>query len=120
MTKDDRIYVEDMLESAALIKKYLRGVERQSFLDDTLLQDAVIRRLEIIGEASAQISVEWREKYPQIEWREMIGLRNRAIHGYAGINNEIIWDITQQDLDPLQVNLTKLLADLEHQAGAQD
>lgn len=113
MKKDDRVYLADILDAIDRIADHLRGVDRSKFLETVLVQDGVIRRLEIIGEASTRISKELRAAYPQVEWGEIISLRNRAIHAYGSLNLEIIWDITQQDLGPLRQTIQTILDELD-------
>ena len=74
---------------------------REYFLEDLKTQDAVIRNIEIIGEATKNLSDEIRNKYPEIPWNHMIGMRNRLIHGYFDVNLDIVWDTIRSDLPPL-------------------
>jgi uncharacterized protein with HEPN domain len=99
----------DIVDAARLAVSYLGGVSKQAFLDNTQLQDAVIRRLEIIGEAARRISPETREAYVAIAWPEMIGMRNLMIHGYDDIDLEIIWDTVKSDLPGLIEQLEVIL-----------
>ena len=99
----DHAYLFDTLESARSILEYTRGKDWESFVKDNLLQDAVVRRLEIIGEASGCVSAETQRKYSQLPWSAMKGTRNKVIHEYDAIQLDIIWDIVQQDL-PAPVN----------------
>ncbi len=74
------------------------------FLNDEKTVDAVVRNLEILGEATKMISKEFREKYPEIEWKKIAGIRNRVIHQYFGVSLEIIWEIMRQDIPGLYKN----------------
>jgi uncharacterized protein with HEPN domain len=78
-------------------------------LRERLIQDGVVRQLEIIGEASRNLSSEFREQQAEIPWRQIIGLRNRVIHAYFEINLTIIWEVIQNDLPSLKKKLTKLI-----------
>ena len=86
MKKDIRVFVEDMLEGIEAIESYIEGFSLQDFLEDRKTQDAVIRRLEIIGEAAKNISEETRARYQHIPWKEIAGMRDVLIHAYAGVN----------------------------------
>ena len=97
----DRVYLLDILSAAGLAVSYAGGVSRESFLRDTKLQDSVIRRIEIIGEAARRISPETREALPGIPWSEMVGMRNLMIHDYDDVDLEIVWDTILQDLPRL-------------------
>ena len=89
--KDDRIYIEHILQSIGRISFYLAGKDYQSFSDDFLTQDAVIRQLEIIGEATKRISKELRAINPNIPWSDMAGMRDILIHDYIDVDTDIVW-----------------------------
>ena len=108
MSRDDA-YLYDMLESAQAILEYLGGKTWDEFSKDALLQDAVVRRLEIIGEAAGRGSAETQKKYSYIPWMAMRGTRNRVIHGYDSVQLDIVWDITQDDLPGLIGELKKII-----------
>ena len=100
MSRDDA-FLYDVLESARAILEYMRDKDWEGFSQDSLLQDAVVRRLEIIGEASGRISVETQQKYSHLPWQAMKGTRNKVIHEYDSVQLDIIWDIVQKDLPAL-------------------
>ena len=108
----DHAYLFDILESARSILEYTRGKDWESFVKDNLLQDAVVRRLEIIGEASGCVSAETQRKYSQLPWSAMKGTRNKVIHEYDAIQLDIIWDIVQQDLPALVNDLERIVSSL--------
>jgi uncharacterized protein with HEPN domain len=100
----DSAYLLDILEAAKLALSYLRGRTKEEFLKDTQCQDAVIRRLEIIGEAAGKVSETTTTKFPHLPWKKMISMRNIMIHEYEDVDLDIVWDTVQNDLPPL-VNL---------------
>lgn len=102
MSRDDA-YLVDILESSRAALDYMRGKTWDEFSKDAILQDAVVRRLEIIGEAAGKVSSATQKKYASLPWQAMKGTRNRVIHEYDSIELDIIWDIVQKDL-PLLVN----------------
>ncbi|HQV92896.1 MAG TPA: DUF86 domain-containing protein [Anaerolineales bacterium] len=108
MSRDDA-YIYDMMESAQAILGYMAGKTWVEFSKDALLQDAVVRRLEIIGEAAGRVSAETQKKYSYIPWMAMRGTRNRVIHGYDSVQLDIIWDIVQDDLPGLISELKKII-----------
>lgn len=108
MSRDDA-YLFDILESARTALEYMNGKTWEDFSKDSLLQDAVVRRLEIIGEASGRVSTETQTKYPHLPWQAMKGTRNRIIHEYDSIELDIIWDIVAQDLPFLVTELEKIV-----------
>jgi uncharacterized protein with HEPN domain len=102
MSKRDVILLlEDMLQSAQKIKRYTNGLDYQLFLSDEKTIDAVVRNFEIIGEAANRIDEDFREKFPEIEWKRIRGFRNRIVHEYFGIDHEIVWNIIETYLDEL-------------------
>jgi len=105
----DYAYLFDILDSARAAMSYAGGKTWKQFSTDHLLQDAIVRRLEIIGKASGRISAETQKKYPQLPWQEMKGMCNRIIHEYDSIELDIIWDIIQKDLPILVSELEKTI-----------
>jgi len=100
MRRDDA-YLLDILIAARKALKFVEGIDRNEFEDNELVQNAVMRPLEIIGEASAKISKEFRKEHSEIPWREMVGLRNRLVHEYFRINFGVVWDTIHKDLPKL-------------------
>lgn len=90
--------LEDLLEAGEKIKSYTAGFSKETFFGDNKTIDAVIRNLEIIGEASNRIPEEFKIENAEIPWRQLVGLRNRIIHEYFGVDLDIIWNIIQNDL----------------------
>lgn len=109
--KDNTVYLKHILDCIERVDEYLAGLEYEHFLGRQLLIDAVSRNIEIIGEACNNISRDFRSKNPQIEWRRIIGTRNVLIHGYADVDLEIIWNITQSGLPKLRKEIRKILED---------
>jgi uncharacterized protein with HEPN domain len=97
MRKDDA-YLLDVLVSARLILSYVKGVSREEFLSSIGLQDQVIRRFEIIGEAARRLSDETKENVEELPWREIIGLRNVLAHDYAEVNLDRLWAIIEVEV----------------------
>jgi uncharacterized protein with HEPN domain len=91
MTRDLRLYIEDILDSIEKVEQYTRTIDEQNFLTDTEVQDAVLRRLEIMGEAVKSIPQSFRNRYPDIPWKEIAGLRDVLIHEYFGVNVRRVW-----------------------------
>jgi uncharacterized protein with HEPN domain len=92
------IALQDILDSIDKIESYIEGADYDSYSRNSMLSDAVIRNLEIIGEASGKIPEEIRIKYPKIPWKKMVGLRNILIHEYFGVDDSIIWEIITTNL----------------------
>ncbi len=108
MSRDDT-YLLDILESAKIALDYVFDKSWDQFYSDIQCQDAVVRRIEIIGEAARRVSEETRAKYPDIEWREMTGMRNLVIHEYDVVDISQVWDTVQNKLPALIEKLAKIV-----------
>ena len=109
MKKDDTVYLQHMLNAILRIESYTQGVTKENYLGNVLLQDGVVRQLEIIGEASNSLSEEFREAHSDIPWGQIIGLRNRIVHAYFDINLDVTWDIAQGDIPELKQQIERIL-----------
>jgi uncharacterized protein with HEPN domain len=102
MSRNFRLYLNDILNSINKIKRYTKGMNREQLIANELTFDAVIYNLQIIGEAVKQIPLETRDRYSQVEWRKIAGLRDIVAHTYFKIDEQIVWDIIQNKLLDLQ------------------
>ena len=105
----DAALLLDMLLAARDALEFVAGLDESGFRASRLHQNAVIRSLEVIGEAAGKVSPDLQAAHPEIAWREIIGLRHRLIHGYADIRLELVWAVTQRHLGPLIVVLEPLV-----------
>ena len=106
--RDPDLLVQDMLDATRKIELYTAGVDRAAFLQDEKTIDAVVRNLEVLGEAARQLPDDFTSRHTDIPWNQIAGLRNRIVHDYFGLDLEIIWQIIQHDLPPLKAQLEKL------------
>jgi uncharacterized protein with HEPN domain len=104
-----RLRIEDMLESIVRVNQYVQGMTFEQFAADPKTIDAVIRRLEILGEAARTVPAEICGQHPRIPWRDIRGMRNFVSHVYFSIRLEKIWDTLQNDLPPLEIQLRQVL-----------
>lgn len=104
MNKEVQVYLNDIIDSIQKIEKYTKNINKDEFLTDDELQDAIIRRLSIIGEATVKLPKEFKEKNSSIPWKKIIGMRNILIHVYSEANYESIWNTIQVDLPELKKN----------------
>ncbi|MCX9083761.1 MAG: DUF86 domain-containing protein [Candidatus Methanoperedens sp.] len=101
--------VEDIFEATRRLEIYSQDKEYGGFLEDLKTQDAVIRNFEIIGEAAKNITDDFKEKYPDIPWKDLAGIRDKLIHHYFGVNLEIVWYILKDDLPLLKDEIKRIL-----------
>ncbi|MBC8469011.1 MAG: DUF86 domain-containing protein [Planctomycetes bacterium] len=109
MPRDYKQQLDDILQAIALIREYVKDTDYKAFEADKKTQDAVIRNLEVIGEAARTIPDEIKQKNEEIEWYKIIALRNILIHEYFGVNLTIVWDVIQNKLDALESTCQKML-----------
>ena len=102
-------YLLDVLEAARLLQMFVEGVDWETFENDLMRRAAVMRQLEIMGEAARRLSEETRLELSEIPWRQIIGMRNRLIHGYDEVDLAIVWDSVQNDLPPLIAQLEQVV-----------
>lgn len=106
--RNDFLLVDDILEALRSIKEYTSGLSYDDFINSKITVDAVIRNFEICGEASNYISNDFKLLHPQIQWRKLTDFRNRLIHHYFGISNDIVWDIIITEV-PIYINFLESL-----------
>lgn len=114
-TRTHKMYVEDILQSMNKIERYIKGLAYETFAENELVVDGVIRNLEIIGEASRNIPQNLRKKHPAIPWNRMIGLRNIVIHEYHGIDLSIIWQIVTKNIPETKPKIVAMLKSLNNE-----
>ena len=106
--KDVAVYLDDILKSVEKIRLFTKGMDKGKFSSNGLVFDATLRNLEIIGEAASKLPVSFRDKHADVEWRKIIGTRNRLIHGYDDVNADIVWAVIESDLPLLEEKIRKL------------
>lgn len=109
MKKDDRLHLQDILDCIQQIKIYIGNLDWENFKTDEKTKDAILRNLEILGEAANRLSNNFRDKYSKLELYKAIGMRNQLIHGYDKIKLRIIWTTIEKDLPKLEKQIKKIL-----------
>ena len=112
MTKDPRVYLAHILECIQKIERFTAD-GRERFMRDAMVQDAVLRNFEVIGEAAKRLDEAYRAAHPQVPWRALAGLRDILIHQYEGVDMERVWAIVQHDLAALRGAIAAMLPPLE-------
>lgn len=114
MKRDIRLYIEDILEAIAKIEEYMAGFKSDDdFYNNSQLQDAVLRRLEIIGEAAKNVPEEFRKQYSDIPWKQVAGMRDILIHEYFGVKLKRILKVVKEDMPGLKAKILKIKQDLK-------
>ena len=109
MIKEPQVFLQHILESIELIEKRKKGITHEKFIEDIDLQDMIIRRLEVIGEAVKNLSMEFRRGYADIKWQNPADMRNTLIHGYFQVDLDIVWDTITNDLPSFKKQIKELL-----------
>lgn len=107
--KRNSVYLQHIIDAIQAIEKFIKDISRDQFLEDDMVKSAVIRKIEIIGEAVKNISEEMKQDYPEIPWKNIAGMRDKLIHGYFGVDEERVWEVTQKDLLLLKEQISEIL-----------
>ena len=112
MKRDDTVYLRHVLDAVVRIEEYLQGIGEDVFYEQALVQDGVIRQLEIIGEAVKRLSGELRGRHGHVPWEDVAGMRDKLIHDYFGVDLETVWLTAREDMPVLRAEVIKILEDL--------
>lgn len=110
--KEDKIYLQHIMETINNIESFLGNVDKGSFLENIMVQSAVIRQLEIIGEAVKNLSSQLKKTYKSTPWKDIAGLRDKLIHEYFGVDIRLVWTICKRELPELKKEILQILNDL--------
>jgi len=105
----EELYLTDIVEAADAIQRFLKNIEQNTFLQNELLQSAVLQKLMTIGEAASRLSKEFRDRHPEIEWEDIIGFRNIAVHAYFAVEWSIVWVAADQEAPELRHKISDIL-----------
>ncbi|KAF5418324.1 MAG: hypothetical protein C5S45_09275 [Candidatus Methanocomedens sp.] len=114
MKKESEVFIEHILESIELIENYTANKTISDFIESVQLQDSIIRRIEIIGEAVKNLPAEVKSNYPDVPWKNIAGIRDVLIHKYFGIDLELTWQVVQKDIPDLKRENLKIKQDLKN------
>ncbi len=112
MKRDIKLYVKDILKAIDAIEKFVKDIDFEEFRKNDMVFSAVIRKFEIIGEASKHIPEEIRQKYTDIPWKEMASFRDKLIHFYFGIKHELVWNTIEYELPKLKTRIERILSEI--------
>lgn len=107
--KDNRVFIEHILAEISYLLKESKNLKYEDLIEDETLKRAFVRSLEVIGEATKNLSTEFRDKYPEIKWREIAGLRDKLIHHYFGVNLKRVWDVIENKIPELKKQIEGII-----------
>jgi uncharacterized protein with HEPN domain len=110
--RDNLDYLNDILERLQRIRSFAQE-GKTAFLESVMMQDAIIRNFEVMGEATKRLTAELRQHYPQVPWKKMAGFRDVLIHNYGEIRLDAVWSAIETELPPLEIQLLEILQELE-------
>ena len=117
MRRDYGLYLDDIVQAIGCIREYVAGTDEEQFKSDRKTRDAVIRNLEVIGEASRNLPETLKEAIAEVDWRKVVGLRDILAHEYFGVSIPILWDVVQNKLESLESVCQRMLRQLREQEG---
>jgi uncharacterized protein with HEPN domain len=113
MKRDYKLFIKDIISAMKSIEEFVEGLSLDEVKEDDKTSSAVIRKFEIIGEATRHVPEDLKEKYPDIPWKRMAGMRDRLIHAYFGVDYRLVWEAIKIDIPKLRPRLEEVLAELE-------
>ena len=115
--KRDKAYLRHILDAISNVEKFIDGVNKENFLGNVEKQYAVLRGLEIVEEATKNLSEELKKKHPNIPWKEIAGMRDKLIHQYFGVNLDLVWETIKTKLPELKNQISRILKEIEETKG---
>lgn len=112
MSRDYKLFLQDILEAAQHVEAFVKDMRFENFVQDEKTSSAVIRKLEVIGEAVKNIPTGIRNTYPHVKWKDLAGMRDRLIHGYFGVDLNLVWNTATIIIPKLEIDISRIILDL--------
>jgi uncharacterized protein with HEPN domain len=112
MKRPEQLYLQDIIEACDAVQRFLRRTDETAFMEDELIQSAILQKLIVIGEAAARLPRNFVERHPEIEWADIVAFRNFAVHEYFAVDWQIVWVTATEDVPLLREKVTALLKQL--------
>ena len=112
MSRDSRVFLEDIVEAARRVRLYIANMDSKAFESDPRTSDAVLRNLQVIGEAAKRLPKEFRAAHPEVDWRRMAGMRDVLVHEYSRVNLQVVWNAAAHDLPEMDARVHSILEKL--------
>jgi uncharacterized protein with HEPN domain len=109
MPRDDRVTVAQMLDAVRRIRAVIRGRTRDAFETDEIRQLALLHLIQVLGETASRTTAAFRDAHPELPWAQMVGMRNRIVHGYGDVDPDIVWRVATEDVEPVLAALERML-----------
>ncbi len=109
MEKDDSVYLRHIFDALSRIQEYTKGMVFDKFSSASVYHDAVIRQIQIVGEASKRLSPEFKSGHPQVPWKDISGMRDKLVHDYMGVDLKAVWKTVQEDVPELKKEISRIL-----------
>ena len=107
--RNDLVYLKHILDSISWIENYISEIKYQDFMNNHLVQDGIVRQVEIVGEATKNLSQKIKNKYSEVPWKDIAGMRDKLIHGYFGVDLDAVWDTAKKDIPKLKIQIKKII-----------
>jgi uncharacterized protein with HEPN domain len=109
MTRDDRLVARQMLDAVQRIRAIVQGQTREAFDGDEVRQLALLHLIQVLGEAASRTTAAFRDAHPELPWTQMVGMRNRIVHGYDDVDPDIVWRVATEDVEPVLAGLERIV-----------
>lgn len=113
--KDALIFIQHIIENITDIESFSKGITQEEFFKDALRQNAIIRSIEVIGEAAKNLPSAFKKKHPAIPWKDITGMRDKLIHNYFGVDLKTVWKVVKEDLPKLKSQINGILKEYNRQ-----